>query len=344
MSLQAAKPTAHFARRFFAAAALCGRRFGNIRRQRAPRRRVARVVGGYDALRGAFPWTASLKFRADGAHHCGAAIISSRYLLSAAHCFERHRDPAAFLVVTGDTDRGINEGTEQRFRLAAIHFYPRYAGERARAAAVCELLCCKQAADDFFHGLIDIFEHDIVVLELERGRSIQFDEANQPICLAPRGYEYASGRICLVSGFGSNGSGQLLCSSRVFVIILLQNTHKNCKPPLCRSSKPKFVGQLRVYTRQSVERVFAPAIYRAQSTAALATRAAPFACEHDGLQRANARRRLSAHFRHFLPLRHHVSRFRSEFRACSNQKVCCTYFALSALGATDVRAPISPAF
>lgn len=42
------------------------------------------IVGGSDASSGQFPYMASL--RAYNAHICDAAIVSSRYLLSAAHC------------------------------------------------------------------------------------------------------------------------------------------------------------------------------------------------------------------------------------------------------------------
>lgn len=44
-----------------------------------------RIVGGSTASSGQFPYIASLR-RSTGAHFCGSSIISTRYVVSAAHC------------------------------------------------------------------------------------------------------------------------------------------------------------------------------------------------------------------------------------------------------------------
>ena len=52
---------------------------------------TTRIIGGQEAIHGAFPWQVSFSNRKGGSPFCGGSIISSKWVISAAHCFESDR-------------------------------------------------------------------------------------------------------------------------------------------------------------------------------------------------------------------------------------------------------------
>ncbi|CAB1428063.1 unnamed protein product [Pleuronectes platessa] len=64
-----------------------------------------KIVGGYECPRHSVPYQVSLDA---GYHFCGGSLISSQWVLSAAHCFM-----SRIQVRLGEHDIGVNEGTEQ---------------------------------------------------------------------------------------------------------------------------------------------------------------------------------------------------------------------------------------
>merc|ERR1712117_308962 len=64
--------------------------------------RLPYIVNGEDAAVGAWPWQASLQQR--GNHFCGGAVISDRWILTAAHCIVMGPG-GTFNVVLGLTDQ-----------------------------------------------------------------------------------------------------------------------------------------------------------------------------------------------------------------------------------------------
>lgn len=59
-----------------------------------------RIINGHDAQEGQFPHMASLRYRMMPVHACGASILSSRFLLTAAHCCISP-DPKDMFAVVG---------------------------------------------------------------------------------------------------------------------------------------------------------------------------------------------------------------------------------------------------
>ncbi|XP_016529116.1 acrosin [Poecilia formosa] len=58
---------------------------------------ASRIIGGRDAPEGAWPWQASIQFL--GTHFCGGTIISSKWIVSAAHCYHNYIWHSSFLTV-----------------------------------------------------------------------------------------------------------------------------------------------------------------------------------------------------------------------------------------------------
>ncbi|XP_009899932.2 tissue-type plasminogen activator isoform X2 [Dryobates pubescens] len=89
-----------------------------LRRRRAPQ---YRIKGGSRADIAAHPWQAAIFVqyrRAPGEHFlCGGILISSCWVLSAAHCFEEGFSKSQLKIVLGRTSRATPEENEQKFQV-----------------------------------------------------------------------------------------------------------------------------------------------------------------------------------------------------------------------------------
>ncbi|XP_013098895.2 venom protease [Stomoxys calcitrans] len=117
------------------------------------------IVGGEKADPKEFPFMALLIYQRGGespSYICGGSLISSKFVLSAAHCFYQPRNPN--IIRLGELDYGRTDDDASPVNIA-IKKYTNHEG---------------------YNHLGDKF-HDIAVVELER--EVQFNDYIMPICL-----------------------------------------------------------------------------------------------------------------------------------------------------------------
>uniref|UniRef100_A0A3B4A9P2 trypsin n=1 Tax=Periophthalmus magnuspinnatus TaxID=409849 RepID=A0A3B4A9P2_9GOBI len=77
-----------------------------------------KIVGGYECRKNSVPYQVSLN---SGYHFCGGSLISSSWVVSAAHCYKSRIN-----VRLGEHNIAVNEGTEQFINSAKVIKHPRY--------------------------------------------------------------------------------------------------------------------------------------------------------------------------------------------------------------------------
>ncbi|XP_065814240.1 trypsin-3-like [Labrus bergylta] len=77
-----------------------------------------KIVGGYECRKNSVPYQVSLN---SGYHFCGASLISSTWVVSAAHCYK-----SRVQVRLGEHNIAVYEGTEQFINSAKVIRHPYY--------------------------------------------------------------------------------------------------------------------------------------------------------------------------------------------------------------------------
>lgn len=179
----------------------CGKRIG-----RFP---AGRIINGYPAIRGQFPWQVGIRLRisdTESRQHCGGTVINDRWIITAAHCFEY---PKSYYVLrVGDLDNEVPEDLEREFEIDLLIINPQYTGSPA-------------------------FDYDITLIRIAPDAKgyIQFNEAIQPACLPDKTLVTDKKTVCHISGWGSVGDMQLPRNLMAANVPLITNERCNSLYP-----------------------------------------------------------------------------------------------------------------
>ncbi|XP_075860355.1 enteropeptidase [Microcebus murinus] len=135
---------------------------------------TTKIVGGSDAKEGAWPWLVALYY--NGILVCGASLVSSDWLVSAAHCvYGRNLEPSKWTAILGlHTTSNLTSPQIVALSIDQIVINPLYSKQRK--------------------------DNDIAMMHLEL--KVNYTDYIQPICLPEENQVFSPGRKCSIAGWG----------------------------------------------------------------------------------------------------------------------------------------------
>ncbi|XP_046947158.1 neurotrypsin [Lynx rufus] len=149
-------------------------------------RRQKRIIGGKNSLRGGWPWQVSLRLKSshgDGRLLCGATLLSSCWVLTAAHCFKRYGNSTrSYAVRVGDYHTLVPEEFEEEIGVQQIVIHREYRPDSS--------------------------DYDIALVRLEgpEEQCVRFSSHVLPACLPLRRERpQKTASNCYITGWGDTG-------------------------------------------------------------------------------------------------------------------------------------------
>jgi len=85
---------------------------------------ASRIVGGFEAVPGSWPWQAYLIWK--GSFICGGTLIHPQWVLSAGHCFYGDENAGHYKIRLGEHNDEVDEGWEQNIAVEKVIINPDY--------------------------------------------------------------------------------------------------------------------------------------------------------------------------------------------------------------------------
>ncbi|XP_062872584.1 transmembrane protease serine 5 [Trichomycterus rosablanca] len=136
---------------------------------------LSRIVGGVEATPGKWPWQVSLYY--SNRHSCGGSIITSQWIITAAHCV-------------------------QYYRLRQISSWVVYAGIVTRNAAKLAQQTGHSVEKIIYNKNYNHRDHDSDIALMKLRTALNFSDTIRPVCLPKYAHELPGGTLCWISGWG----------------------------------------------------------------------------------------------------------------------------------------------